>query len=181
MDGGAADEDTVPAHQTIYSDELHAAVRAKVPGAVYEVMRGTLRRQDIDAAWNLTDTEVECLMSLAPKREQPRANKASAAIQAVPTRAHPLLANAIWEKYSRLVALAGDKRAGQLIDEIAFAATLGNLANGDQLASVRIIISIIARGTWTTPRGFTQDWRGAVLRGISATPTGNGVAQISMH
>ena len=181
MDGGAADEDTVPTHQTLYSDELHAAVRAKAPGAVYEMMRGTLRRQDIDAAWGLSDIEIDCLMSLAPKRERPRVKKAAPSIQAVPTCAHPKLAHAIWDKYPRLVALVGDERAGMLIDEIAFAASRGNLAGGDQEAAVCVIFSLIARKTWTMPRGFTPDWRGAVLRGISATPPRNGVAQNSVH
>ncbi|WP_130617537.1 hypothetical protein [Dyella amyloliquefaciens] len=92
--------------------------------------------------------------------------KEKPAAKAMLTCAPPALATLLWNSYPRLVKLSDNKRAHQLLDEIAFEVTHGMLGNGDYPGGVRAALSIVAKGTWSPPRGFTSDWRGSVLRSL---------------
>jgi hypothetical protein len=127
---------------------------------MYFALQGILTERGIDAAWGLTDQEHECLLSYTRKKEAPVQMK-KPTVTVVPTSAHPALAKRVWDSYPRLVKLTDDKRAGPLLDEIAYSVTRGMLAGG-----VPAALSLVEKGRWSTPRGFTADWRGAVLRSL---------------
>ncbi|MGH8159316.1 MAG: hypothetical protein ACREPQ_14440 [Rhodanobacter sp.] len=155
----------------IFSPEIHATVSAKVPGdAMYAVLSGRLAKVDVSPDWGLTEDETNCLLSLAPKRERATARSATTqgrpALAAVPTRAHPELASEVWKKLPRITQVLGEKRAGEVIDEIAFSISCLDLGRGDLGTGIRAAMSLVGKGVWQRPYGFTADWRGAVLRGL---------------
>ncbi|KZC35260.1 UNVERIFIED_ORG: hypothetical protein RHOFW104R5_30330 [Rhodanobacter sp. FW104-R5] len=65
----------------------------------------------------------------------------------------------------RLAAALGAERAGQLVDEIAYQVVEKGLGKGDLAGGVRAGVAIALAKRWTTPRGFSNDWKGAVVRG----------------
>jgi hypothetical protein len=173
---------TVQSTAVRYSPEVHASALAKVPPEVrYETMQGNLKPADLDAAWDLTDDEKACLLSYCDKREPrpvPTAQQKRAPVVAVPTSAHPELAKALYERRPLLASKVGDERASQVMDEIAYMITLKNLGQGDLLGGARAGTSLVMAGRWSTPRGMTVDWLGAVARGLEeASPAWPGDAQ----
>ena len=157
-----------PDTRRTFGPEIHGAVAAKVPPEVlYEAMQTGVSRSDINAAWQLSDEEAECLVNYSPKREPRKTPQPSTStIRAVPTSAPPRLAKLLWESLPMLAAKLGDMRAAEVMDEIAYMVTLKNLGQGNQLGGGRAGLHLVQTGRWKSPRGFTADWRGAVVRAL---------------
>lgn len=172
---GGPDRAEDPQPDIRYAPEVHAAVLAKVPGDVlYEAMQTRLMADAIQSAWGLTAEEAACLMSLAPKREArpPRPGEhVKPAVCAVPTTAHPELAKALNERLPLFASKLGEARAQRVLDEVAFMISLKNLGQGDMLRGVRAGSSLVMAGRWSTPRGMTPDWDGAVARALDEAAT----------
>jgi hypothetical protein len=125
----------------------------------------------IDPAWDLSPEEETFVRHLVQRPEvKPTPSNSSSTVTVVQQRADQGLSQAIWASMPRLTGAIGAKRAGEIVDEIAFMVMCCNLGKGDACGGVRAAVSLIAQGRWNSPRGFTEQWRGAVLRGINATP-----------
>ena len=167
-----------------FSPDTFAVLHQKLSkDVIYDVLQGRVRRKDINQDWGLTEQEIECLLSMSPKPEpRPATTKRAALpVHAVPTTAEPRLAKCLFDALPRLASALGDQRAATVIDEIAFSVTHKNLGHGDRLGGARAGISLAMQGKWNTPHGMSGDWRGAVLRGLTAAHNKQSEAQETVH
>ena len=135
----------------------------------------------INPDWNLKPEDQTFLRRLIPERTLAPVENTSPRVVPMAERAPPAIANALWHALPRLTKLTGcAKRAGQMLDEIAFMVLRKGLGKGDELGGVRAAISLVAEGSWKTPFGFSRAWVGAVLRGIEL-PQKEGDARKSVH
>lgn len=147
-----------------FDPTVNASMTAKIgKDALYLAMRHTPGMPfQVDPSWRLTDSETEHLLAMLPKRE----NRPQRVAAPPPTRvAPPALAKAAMAAIPRLAAALGAERAGQLVDEIAYQVVEKGLGKGDHAGGVRAGVAIALAKRWTTPRGFSDDWKGAVVRG----------------
>ncbi|TAN24994.1 MAG: hypothetical protein EPN31_16275 [Castellaniella sp.] len=147
-----------------FDPSVNASMTAKIgKDALYLVMRHTPGMPfQVDPAWRLTESETEHLLAMLPKRE----NRPQRAATPPQTRvAPPAIAKAAMAAIPRLAAALGAERAGQLVDEIAYQVVEKGLGKGDLAGGVRAGVAIALAKRWTTPRGFSDDWKGAVVRG----------------
>lgn len=143
--------------------------------------RGRPEDLTIDPAWELTLEQSQAVRRLVPKDVPPKPNCTPRVAAAGEIASQPI-AKALWQALPRLAQQTKcKKRAGELLDEIAYMVQVKGLGRGDNLGGVRAGIALVANGTWRTPRGFDNHWRGAVLRGVSATPLHKGDAQKTVH
>ena len=135
----------------------------------------------IDPTWNLSEEDVACLKTLVPPEEKRAVRNSCPVVTRAGSVAPMVLAQALWTTMPRLEQLVGKGRAMIVADEIAYQVALKGLGKGDHAGGVRAAMSMLAKGVWKTPRGFSADWTGSVLRGMQATSSGQGDDQKTVH
>lgn len=135
----------------------------------------------IDPTWNLSEEDVACLKTLVPPEEKRAIRNSCPVVTRAGSVAPMVLAQALWTTIPRLEQLVGKGRALIVADEIAYQVALKGLGKGDHAGGVRAAMSMLAKGVWKTPRGFSADWTGSVLRGMQATSSGQGDDQKTVH
>ena len=157
----------------VYDRHIDASMAKKVP-AEYLAETPYLSSQSqltIKPEWGLTPDELEHYRRRVPPRtERPVAatrpqDKRNASVR--PMLSRPI-AQSAWEALPVLENMAGAKRAGQLVDQIAFAIATTNLGRGDHAGGVRAALSLIRQGKWSAPRGMSSSWSGAVFRALQS-------------
>jgi hypothetical protein len=143
----------------------------RIPPAAREAamaFKGKPQDLPINSNWNLTQEDIVFLRRLVPEPSQDQhRHNSSPRVVPLAEQAPAPIANALWHALPRITKLTGcAKRAGEVLDEIAFTVCQGKLGNGDALGGVRAAISLVEKGRWQLPKGFTGNWRGAVLRGL---------------
>jgi DNA-binding transcriptional ArsR family regulator len=163
-----------PEPRRSFPPEIHTALMAKLPvDAKYAAMQGTLKLAEVSSDWGLSDDEVSCLVTayLTKAPAAPTASQArSPAITPVPTKAPREIARAVYRMRDRfsgyLDRCPSTQTVEGLMDEVAFAIHRNKLGRGCAQVGVRVALSIIAKGDWSTPWEFNKDWTGAVTRAL---------------
>lgn len=172
------------AGRPVLSAEQQGQALAKLPPmARYDAMQGRLEAGAIDPAWALSAEERAYVLGMRD-REARLKPKTAACVMPVPTKAPHAIALTLLQHRAHFAGLVDGGALSQLgqaeqeaitetttlvdglLDQIAFMIAKGGLGRGDVLAGVRAARSLVAQGRWALPWNFTQDWYGAVQRGI---------------
>jgi len=174
----AVEEGDAPAvkHEPPLDPLAHLARAQRIPAVAREsamAFRGDPAALPIDPTWNLTPEDVAFVRRLVPAPEKvPRANckpRVAAAREIAPRD----IAEALWNAMPRITEATGSKRAGEILDEIAFMVLVRGLGRGDRLGGIRAGVSLVSAGRWKRPLGFDTAWYGAVLRGLQTAKESN--------
>lgn len=164
--------------------EVSARVTQKLgPDAMYQVLQHPIGKPFVpDPAWQLDDVELQHVRALLPRREAPahaKPTSTSPAASRAGAIAPPTIVAAAMDEWGWMTEAFGATRAMQILDEIAFQVMFKNLGRGNMAGGVRAGASLARNRQWTTPRGFTPDWHGAVTRGLLTMEQCD--AHISVH
>jgi len=166
------------------SPKDYLAQTLRIPAAAREAAmtyRGTPSSFAFDPAWKVLPEDEEYVRKLIPKTEPVRPRNTAPRVAPLGEVAQPDLATALMHSMPRLTALTKcAKRAGELVDEIAYMVQTKGLGKGDVAGGVRAAISLISTGRWKRPLGFDTHWRGAVFRGFQ-THKEEGIARKNVH
>ncbi len=183
----ALDTETTPPPPTVSAqrpamslDELRAlqAFFLALPAPVSSALETAKALRDpaalvIDPDWHLSDQQIRWLRNAIPKPE-PRPERAANAVPRVTCEIEPIpsdLAETLLSWLPTISRAAGsERRAAELLDEIACMVMLGGLGRGDRIGGARAGLALVRAGRWNRPKMMSGAWHGAVLRAVASRP-----------